>query len=96
MWMRDDVMDDDLDPNWDIQTLKYQVIIEGYPSGRVTLEPATTFFGGDVPDEEDHGIFGRYWTAMNGLNVIPAVCAAEPGIATHFDLGLVKPQGLWD
>lgn len=88
-------MDDDLEPNWNIKTLKYGVIIEGTPSVRVTLEPSNTFFGRDVP-EQDPGLYGRIWTAMNGVNVIPAVCEAAPGIATHFDLGVVKPRGLWD
>jgi hypothetical protein len=88
-------MDDDLDPSWDIQHLKYGVIVEGYPSVRVTLEPGSTFFGRDVP-EIDPGLVGRIWTAMNGVNVIPAVCEAKPGIAAHFELGLVRPRGLWD
>ncbi len=88
-------MDDDLEPNWNIETLKYGVIIEGTPSVRVTLEPSNTFFGRDVP-EQDPGLYGRIWTAMNGVNAIPAVCEAKPGIATHFELGLIKPRGLWD
>jgi hypothetical protein len=87
-------MDDDLEPNWDTKSLKYSLIIEGHPSVRVTIEPATTFTGRDVPDEEDHGIFGRYWTAMNGVNAIPAVCDAPPGIRTHLDLPFVQPRGL--
>jgi hypothetical protein len=34
------------------------------------------------------------WTALSTVNAIPAVCAAEPGIRTHFDLGLVRPLNL--
>ena len=69
-------MDDDLEPNWDLKHLKYQLIIEGMPSVKVTLEPAATHTGRDVEETEDMGIYGRYWTAMNGVNAIPAVCAA--------------------
>jgi hypothetical protein len=31
---------------------------------------------------------------MNGVNAIPAVCDAEPGIVTNLDLGVVHPRGL--
>ena len=89
-------MDDDLEPNWDLKHLKYQLIIEGMPSVKVTLEPAATHTGRDVEETEDMGIYGRYWTAMNGVNAIPAVCAATPGIRTHLDLALVQPKGLFD
>ena len=89
-------MDDDLEPNWDLKHLKYQLIIEGMPSVKVTLEPAASHTGRDVEETDDIGIYGRYWTAMNGVNAIPAVCAASPGIRTHLDLALVQPKGLFD
>ena len=31
---------------------------------------------------------------MNGINVIPTICAAGPGVLTHLDLPLVRPIGL--
>jgi hypothetical protein len=34
------------------------------------------------------------WTAMAGVNAIPDVCDAAPGVLTHFDLGVVRPRGL--
>ncbi len=49
-----------------------------------------------MEETDDIGIYGRYWTAMNGVNAIPAVCAASPGIRTHLDLALVQPKGLFD
>ena len=88
-------MDDELEPNWDIKQLKYQVTMEGYPSLRVTMEPAATFTGRDVEETDDIGIYGRVWTAMNGVNAIPAVCNAPAGIRTHLDLPLVQPKGLF-
>ena len=88
-------MDDELEPNWDVKDLKYQVIVEGYPSLKVTLEPGATFTGRDVEETDDKGIYGRYWTAMNGINAIPAVCDAPAGIRTHLDLPFVQPKGLF-
>jgi hypothetical protein len=38
---------------------------------------------------------GLPWTAMAGVNVIPAVCDAPPGILTHFELGLPVLRGLF-
>jgi hypothetical protein len=31
---------------------------------------------------------------MNGINAIPTVCDAAPGVLTHLDLPLVRPRGL--
>jgi hypothetical protein len=81
-------MDDDLEPNWDFDDAKYTIIIEGDPSFKVTLSPTKPGPGGDI------GYWGRMWTALSTVNAIPAVCAAEPGIRTHFDLGLVRPPNL--
>jgi hypothetical protein len=49
-----------------------------------------------IPAREDGGrkYLGLPWTALAGVNVIPDVCDAAPGVVTHFDLGLVKPRGL--
>jgi len=44
----------------------------------------------------DHGL-RRPDTQMGlrlGVNVIPNVCDAPPGVITHLDLGLVRPHGL--
>ena len=32
---------------------------------------------------------------MGGMNVIPAVCDAAPGVVTHFDLGLPVLRGVF-
>jgi hypothetical protein len=81
-------MDDELDPNWDYGTNKYTVIVKGLPSMRIELSPT------DVHPTGDIGYWGRVWTAMNAVNAIPAVVAAEPGIKTHLDLPPVRPAGL--
>jgi hypothetical protein len=82
-------MDDDLDPNWGYGTIKYSLKIEGDPAVNVAFEPGTKHPTGD------EGYWGRVWTAMNSINAIPAVVAAEPGIKTHLDLPLIRPRGLF-
>jgi hypothetical protein len=81
-------MDDDLDPYWDYGSNKYQVSITGLPSMKIELSPTAVHPGGDI------GYWGRIWTAMNAVNAIPAVVAAEPGIKTHLDLAPVRPPNL--
>ena len=48
------------------------------------------------PARSDEGTqyLGLPWTAMAGVNVIPALCDAAPGIVTHFELGLPTLRGL--
>jgi 2,4-diaminopentanoate dehydrogenase len=82
-------MDDDLDPNWGFGTIKYSLRIEGDPALNVTFEP------GEKHPTGDEGYWGRVWTAMNSINAIPSVVAAEPGIKTHLDLQVVQPRGLF-
>jgi hypothetical protein len=82
-------MDDDLDPDWGYGTIKYSLRIEGDPAVNVAFEPGTKHPTGD------EGYWGRVWTAMNSVNAIPAVVAADPGIKTHLDLPLVRPRGLF-
>ena len=78
-------MTDALDPAWSFSTLKYSVTIEGTPSVRCGFEPGSTFVG--TPDPAfDAGRAGRLWTAMLGVNAIPAVCEAPPGFLTVADL----------
>jgi hypothetical protein len=81
-------MDDDLEPNWGYGSVKYSVTFEGLPSMRIELEPTS------VHPTGDQGYWGRVWTAMNAVNAIPAVVAAEPGIKTHLDLPPVRPPSL--
>ena len=81
-------MGEDLDPAWGYDDLKYSLVIEGDPSIRAGFEAARP------TDPNDTGLDGRIWTAMNGVNAIPAVCDAPPGIRTHLDLPFVLPRGL--
>ncbi|CAO5247805.1 NAD(P)H-dependent amine dehydrogenase family protein [Frankia sp. AgKG'84/4] len=81
-------MDDDLDPDWGYGSIKYSLLIDGDPSLEVNFESAAKHPDGD------EGYWGRVWTAMNGVNVIPTVCDAPAGVLTHLDLPLARPRGL--
>jgi hypothetical protein len=81
-------MDDDLDPDWGYGSIKYHLAIERDPSIEMNFGPAHLHPNGD------EGYWCRVWTAMNGINAIPTVCEAAPGIFTHLDLPLVRPRGL--
>ena len=78
---------DKLDPPWDFGRTRYDIVIEGDPPTKLTLESV------EKPDGTmTHP--GYDWTAMGAINAIPDVCDAAPGWLTHLDLGLVQPRGL--
>jgi hypothetical protein len=78
---------DDIEPRWDCGDSGYRVVIEGDPPMEVTLKSP-------VGPDGARPYLGLPWTAMAGVNVIPDVCDAKPGVITHFDLGVVRPRGL--
>jgi 2,4-diaminopentanoate dehydrogenase len=76
-----------IEPAWDWGKTRYRIVVHGDPPSELTLE------GVDQPDGTmAHP--GYNWTAMGAINAIPDVCDAAPGWLTHFDLGLIRPQGL--
>ena len=79
--------DDVIEPRWAWGTNKYRVVIKGDPSTEITLQ-------GEPDENGDIAHPGYAWTAMSAVNVIPAVCAASPGLKTHLDLGVVALPGL--
>jgi len=82
-------MGPDLDPDWGFANLRYSVAIEGEPDLRLDFAPgpAKGAPGGASPEQA-----GLLATAQNGVNAIPAVCAAPPGLRTLLDLGLPRGQ----
>ena len=77
-----------LEPAWSFGPgrERFEIEIDGDPPARVV------FHGLHPPDprsgqERNPGIAA---TAMHGVNAIPYVCAAQPGIATYLDLPLVS------
>jgi hypothetical protein len=65
----------------------YRILFEGDPPMEMTLT-------GTAERNGRRMFLAIPWTAMVGVNVIPDVCDAAPGILTHLDLGLVRPRGL--
>lgn len=77
----------DLDPLWEVGEAKYRVRIHGDP-------PMECHLMGQEEEDGRQPFYGIPWTGLLGCTVVPDVCEAEPGVVTHFDLGVVKPQGL--
>ncbi len=75
-----------MQPVWDCGDSGYRVEIDGDPPAELILR------GGKHPDGS-HAYPGLPWTALAGVNVIPEVCDAKPGIVTHVDLGLARLPG---
>jgi hypothetical protein len=76
-----------LDPPWDFGPggERFEVEVKGDPDSRVT-------FHGWHPESIAAGLKrnpGIVSTAMHGVNAIPYVCAAEPGIKSYVDLPLI-------
>ena len=78
-------MSSDLEPNWPYDAiLEYRVEIDGEPPLQLSFGPVT-----DGSSTE----FGLLATAMNCVNAIAPVCAAEPGMRTTLDLPPIAAHG---
>lgn len=78
--------EENLDPPWTAGPAgeRYEMEIKGNPDFFVTVK-------GWQPETIEEGLEinpGVVATAAHCVNAIPAVCAAEPGLATYFDLPL--------
>lgn len=80
--------DEFVEPGWALGRNRYRIVIEGDPPTELTLE------GGAAADGRHVSHPGYTWTAMAGINVIPDVCDAKPGVHTILDLGVARPRGL--
>jgi hypothetical protein len=77
-------MSKDIDKNWPYDApIEYTVEVQGDPSVRCTLTPI------DADTTEP----GLQWTAMNCVNALAPVCAAEPGVRSSLDLPIVRAEG---
>lgn len=77
-----------LDPAWEFGEAgeRYEMEVHGNPDFTVTVK-------GFQPDSVEAGLEsnnGIVATAAHCVNSVPAVCAAEPGIATYLDLPLIS------
>ncbi|KUH69900.1 dihydrodipicolinate reductase [Mycolicibacterium novocastrense] len=85
--------EENLDPAWTFgpEGQRYEMEVRGNPDVNVVVKGFQSVVGGEGPE---YGIVG---TAAHCVNSVPAVCAAEPGIATYLDLPLISgraAQGL--
>ncbi|OBG94850.1 dihydrodipicolinate reductase [Mycobacterium sp. E136] len=85
--------EENLDPAWTFgpEGQRYEMEIRGNPDVNIVVKGFQSAVGGEGPE---YGIVG---TAAHCVNSVPAVCAAEPGIATYLDLPLISgkaAQGL--
>lgn len=76
-----------MEPQWDVGESGYRVRIEGDPPLELSLTGVRAADG-------TRKYLGLPWTAMMGVNVIPAVCDAPAGVVTHFELGVPRLHGL--
>ena len=79
--------EENLDPAWSFGPAgeRYEMEVRGNPDTFVTVK-------GWQPETVEEGLLsnpGVVATAAHCVNAIPATCAAEPGIATFFDLPLI-------
>jgi 2,4-diaminopentanoate dehydrogenase len=81
-----------LEPDWKIDQDGWVIQIDGRPTVTATVGflPPPDF---EAQTIEEFMVLGHILTAMPPLNAIPAVVAAEPGIVTYNDLGLILPRG---
>lgn len=77
----------DLDPLWEVGEDCYRVRIIGDPGLEVKL------MGAEAADGR-RPFLGLPWTGLVGATAVQGVVDAEPGIVTHFDLGVVQPKGM--
>jgi 4-hydroxy-tetrahydrodipicolinate reductase len=74
---------DDLEPAWPVRATGWHLVV----AGDAPLDVDIRF---DVPIER-MGETSPGFTANRAVNVVPAVCGAEPGIRTTFDLPPIIP-----
>lgn len=78
--------EDNLDPAWTFgpEGQRYEMEVRGNPDVNIVVKGFQSAVGGEGPE---YGIVG---TAAHCVNSVPAVCAADPGIATYLDLPLIS------
>ena len=75
-----------MDPPWTFgpEGQRYEMEVRGNPDVSISVKGFQSAPGSEGPE---YGIVG---TAAHCVNSVPAVCAAEPGIATYLDLPLIS------
>ena len=78
--------EENLDPAWTFGPAgqRYEMEVRGNPDITIAVKGFHSEIGGEGAE---YGIVG---TAAHCVNSVPAVCAAEPGILTYFELPLIS------
>jgi hypothetical protein len=78
--------EENLDPAWNFGPAgqRYEIEVKGNPDITVSFKGFQSEFGDEPPES------GIVATAAHCVNSVPAVCAAEPGVATYLDLPLIS------
>jgi hypothetical protein len=84
--------EENLNPAWSFgpEGQRYEMEVQGNPDFTVSVKGFQSDVGGAGPE---YGVVG---TAAHCVNSVPAVCAAEPGIATYLDLPLISGKAAPD
>jgi hypothetical protein len=82
-----------LEPDWQLDSDGWVIQVDGRPSVtmKVGFLPPPDFEASTIAE---FMVLGHIMTAMPAINAIPAVVAAEAGIATYNDLPLTLPRGV--
>nr|CRL82053.1 dihydrodipicolinate reductase-like protein [Mycolicibacter nonchromogenicus] len=82
-----------LEPDWQLDGDGWKITIDGRPTVnmQVGFTPPPDLIA-SAKSLDDFFELGHIMTAMPPINAIPAVVAAEPGIATYNDLPLNLPR----
>ena len=80
--------EENLDPPWTFGSggQRYEMEVKGNPDFTVSFKG----FQSELGEGEDGIENGIVATAAHCVNSVPAVCAAEPGVATYLDLPLIS------
>jgi 2,4-diaminopentanoate dehydrogenase len=80
--------EENLDPAWDFgpEGQRYEMEVRGNPDFTVSIKGFQGEVGEDGPEP------GIVATAAHCVNSVPAVCAAQPGIATYLELPLFSAK----
>ncbi|CAN5536724.1 dihydrodipicolinate reductase [soil metagenome] len=87
--------EENLDPAWDFGTegQRYEMEVQGNPDFTMVIKGFQSEFGEESAGGNAANIeSGVVATAAHCVNSVPAVCAAEPGIATYLDLPLISAK----
>jgi 2,4-diaminopentanoate dehydrogenase len=86
----------DCEPKWELesdQPVEWTITVEGTPSFQCRIACCDSYDPGNPRYRKGGEGAAILATAVHPLNAIPFVCAAEPGVKTPLDIGMVASRG---